>query len=385
MNYKNYIIILSLVLSYSCNKSIDTFKPGELWLDNNGVHINAHGGGFLFFNDTYYWFGEHKTEGELGNKANVGVHCYSSKDLYNWKDEGIALSVSKDATSLIVEGCIIERPKVIYNAKNKQFVMWFHHELKGKGYDAAMTGVAVSDKITGPYSYIKSVNPNSGYWPINYADSAKNKEYGTIQRWSERNSKKDFSIKLGTEEWKQVTLNGGFVNRDFERGQMARDMTLFVDDDGMAYHIHSSEENQTLHIAELTDDYLGFTGKYSRVLEGKSNEAPAIFKRNEKYYMISSGLSGWKPNAARSAIADHPLGPWSALGNPSRGTEEEVNKTFYSQSTYVLPVQGKQDFYIYMGDRWTPKNAIDGRYIWLPIEFEEGKPIIRWYDEWSIK
>ncbi len=248
-----------------------------------------------------------------------------------------------------------------------------------------MTGVAVSDKITGPYSYIKSVNPNSGYWPINYADSAKNKEYGTIQRWSERNSKKDFSIKLGTEEWKQVTLNGGFVNRDFERGQMARDMTLFVDDDGMAYHIHSSEENQTLHIAELTDDYLGFTGKYSRVLEGKSNEAPAIFKRNEKYYMISSGLSGWKPNAARSAIADHPLGPWSALGNPSRGTEEEVNKTFYSQSTYVLAVQGKQDFYIYMGDRWTPKNAIDGRYIWLPIESEEGKPIIRWYDEWSIK
>jgi hypothetical protein len=59
---------------------------------------------------------------------------------------------------------------------------------------------------------------------------------------------------------------------------MARDMTLFVGVDGKAYHIHSSENNQTLHVAELTDDYQNFTRKYTRVLEGKANEAPAIFK-----------------------------------------------------------------------------------------------------------
>ncbi len=372
MNFKNGSIILALILFASCGKSIDTFKPGQLWLDNNGVHINAHGGGFIFVNDTYYWFGEHKTEGEAGNRANVGVHCYSSKDLYNWKDEGIALSVSEDSTSLIVKGCIIERPKVIYNAKNKQFVMWFHHELKGKGYDAAMTGVAVSDKITGPYSYIKSVNPNKGIWPMNFPDSLKtlNSDLDKFKKWSK--------------EWNNEMAKGAILKRDFERGQMARDMTLFVDDDGIAYHIHSSEENTTLHIAELTDDYLDFTSKYVRALVIKNNEAPAVFKKGEKYYMISSGLSGWKPNAARSAIADHPLGPWKELGNPSRGTKEEVEKTFNSQSTYILPIQGKQDSYIFMGDRWTPENAIDGRYIWLPIEFEDDKPIIKWQDQWKI-
>lgn len=373
MHFKNFIIISSLIFFCSCSKSINTFKPGQPWLDNNGVHINAHGGGFLFFNDTYYWFGEHKTEGEAGNKANVGVHCYSSKDLYNWKDEGIAFSVSEDPTSLIIKGCIIERSKVIYNAKNKQFVMWFHHELKGKGYDAAMTGVAASDKITGPYKYLKSVNPNKGEWPLNFPDSLKS-----------RSSNID-SFKKWSEEWNKELVNGAILKRDFERGQMARDMTLFVDDDGTAYHIHSSEENLTLHIAELTEDYLDFSGKYTRVLEGKANEAPAIFKKGEKYYMFSSGLSGWKPNAARSAVADHPLGPWRDLGNPCRGTKEEVNKTFYSQSTYILPVQGKQDSFIFMGDRWTPKNAIDGSYVWLPIAFENNKPIIKWYDEWSIK
>ena len=82
----------------------NVFKPGEIWPDNNGVHINAHGGGMLQQGDTYYWFGEHKTEGEGGNVAQVGVHCYSSKDLYNWKDEGIALSVSDDESSPIVKG-----------------------------------------------------------------------------------------------------------------------------------------------------------------------------------------------------------------------------------------------------------------------------------------
>ena len=32
-------------------------------------------------------------EGDAGTRAQVGVHCYSSRDLYNWKDEGIALKV----------------------------------------------------------------------------------------------------------------------------------------------------------------------------------------------------------------------------------------------------------------------------------------------------
>ncbi|MBR8536159.1 family 43 glycosylhydrolase [Carboxylicivirga sediminis] len=367
------VLLIGIFVLCACQQASKTFMPGELWPDNNGVHINAHGGGILFHQGTYYWFGEHKIEGKAGNKAHVGVHCYSSTDLYNWQDEGIVLSVVEDTTSLIVKGCIIERPKVIYNANTKQFVMWFHHELKGMGYKAAMTGVAVSDKVNGPYTYLKSVNPNKGYWPLNFPDSLKQKEVDmdTIKQWSV--------------EWQKEVVDGVWLRRDMEKGQMARDMTLFVDDDGTAYHIHASEENSTLHIAQLSDDYLSFTGKYVRALEGKMNEAPALFKRGDKYYMISSGCTGWKPNAARSAVADHPFGPWTELGNPCLGSDDEIKTTFQSQSTYVLPVQGKDDTFIYMGDRWTPENAIDGRYIWLPIEFEHDKPVISWFDEWRLK
>lgn len=63
--------------------------------------------------------GEHKIEGEKGNYAQVGVHCYSSSDLYNWNDEGIALKVSSEPNSDIAQGCILERPKVIYNPNTK--------------------------------------------------------------------------------------------------------------------------------------------------------------------------------------------------------------------------------------------------------------------------
>ena len=57
-----------------------------------------------------------------------------------------------------------------------------------------------------------------------------------------------------------------YFTRDVEPGQMARDMTLFVDDDGKAYHIHAAEENYTLHISELTDDYTDFTDRFARII-----------------------------------------------------------------------------------------------------------------------
>src|ERR1700689_591503 len=98
-------------------QSAARFNPGEVWRDDKGVAINAHGGGILLYQGAWYWFGEHKVAGKLGNTAQVGVHVYSSRDLYNWKDEGIALAVSDDPQSEITRGCILERPKVVFNQR----------------------------------------------------------------------------------------------------------------------------------------------------------------------------------------------------------------------------------------------------------------------------
>ena len=366
---KSILILLFAFIGINAVAQQNSFKPGLIWPDNNGVHINAHGGGILDFKGTYYWFGEHKIEGRRGNSTLVGVHCYSSKDLYNWKDEGIALRITDDTTSLLQKGCVIERPKVIYNQKTKKFVMWFHHELKGKGYSAAMTGVAVSDNVTGPYTWMKSFNPNAGIWPSNYTAEQK------AMKFTEK-------LKDWSEEWKVAVKQGMFIQRDFAKGQMARDMTLYIDEDGKAYHIHASEENLTLHISELNADYTDFSGKYVTVAPAGHNEAPTLFKKDGKYYMITSGCTGWAPNAARLLVSDSVMGEWTYLGNPCHGEKSEI--TYNSQSTYILPVPGKKGEFIFMADRWVPENAIDGRYVWLPIQFDpKGIPFLEWKDEWK--
>ncbi len=350
---------------------LNSFRPGEIWPDDRGVHINAHGGGMLLYAGRYYWFGEHKTEGKAGNKAHVGVHCYSSEDLYNWKDEGIALKVSGDPESPIADGCILERPKVIHNQKTGKFVMWFHLEPKGRGYGGAMTGVAEADKVTGPYVFARAVRPLAGVWPVNVLPI--HKECPPDADWTDR-----ANLAPGEHPDSVNTLG-----RDFPHGQHSRDMTLFADDDGKAYHISSSESNSVIHIAELTDDYLDFSGRYVRAFIGDRMEAPAVFKKDGLYYFMGSECTGWRPNPAHSAVAPSIWGPWTQLGNPC--VDEGSGTTYRSQSTFIIPVAGRKDAFIYMGDRWTPDNAIDGRYVWLPVEFtDDGRFILRWRDGWDL-
>ena len=150
-------------------------------------------------------------------------------------------------------------------------------------------------------------------------------------------------------------------------------MTLFKDDDGKAYHIYSSEENLTLQIAELTDDYQGHSGKYVRLFPGGHNEAPAIFKKDGTYWMITSGCTGWAPNAARLFSAPSIWGPWTQHPNPCRG--EGSDKTFGGQSTYVLQLPGNR--YLFMADIWRPKSLMYSEYLWIPVRFdEEGMPYL---------
>jgi beta-xylosidase len=384
--YRHPVIISIAMLAFicaSCNTeppvrskqaiqdTYDCFVPGAVWEDPNGTPINAHGGGILIHGDTYYWFGEHKVAGKKGNAAHVGVRCYSSRDLYHWTDEGIALSVSHDPESDIAAGCILERPKVIHNKKTGRFVMWFHLEPKGTGYKAARSGVAVSDSVTGPYTYLRSFRPNAGVWPENLDEP--------FRTPLPENELKDDVFSGGPDERIQ---NCNVLRRDFKGGQMARDMTLFVDDDGQAYHLYASEENGTLHISLLTDDYLAPAGRYVRVFENRWMEAPAICKREGKYYMLMSGCTGWAPNAARSAVAESIWGPWKELGNPCIGNGND--STFGGQSTYIVKFNDQPDAYIALFDQWRPENAIDGRYLWLPMNFTDDGFEIHFRNQWDL-
>lgn len=273
----------------------------------------------------------------------------------------------------------MERPKVLFNQRTGKFVMWFHLELKGQGYGCARSGVAVADRPAGPFRYLGSVRPNAGLWaddlspgrrkPLNAQEQAELAQYHFTGGPTD-----------------PLPFPGDLVcRRDFAQGQMARDMTLFLDDDGQAYHIYASEENGTLQVSQLEADYLKPAGRYSRILAGGFNEAPAMFKNGGKYYLLTSGTTGWQPNACRSFSATSIFGPWTSLGNPCRGTAEQNKITFESQPTEVLPAPGHGGKFIFMADRWRPHNAVDGRYVWLPLCLDNDRPVLEWKQHWNLE
>ncbi len=352
-------------------QALDEIRPGQEWPDRKGEHINAHGGGLLFHEGKYYWYGENRPA--RGFTTEVGVEVYSSSDLMNWEDEGVALAVSDEAGHDIERGCIMERPKVVRNPKTGKFVMLFHLELKGQGYAAARVGFAESDSPVGPFRFIRSLRPNAGKWPVDFSRrdirKAKKLKESDYKEW-------------WTPEWREAIREGLLLARDVPGGQMSRDMTVYVDDDGKAYHIYSAEENLTLNIAELTDDYLDYTGRYVRVAPGGQNEAPAIFKRDGVYWMITSGCTGWAPNEARMFKATSLWGAWEQLPSPFVG--KDAKKSFHTQGTYIFKVEGTEDGFVFMADRWNPRSLKNSRHIWLPIDFEaDSTPVIRWVNSWS--
>jgi glycosyl hydrolase family 43 len=324
-------IICCCVLFFSAAaQNIKQITADKNWKDDAGNFINAHGAGVLFFNDTYYLFGEIK-KGKTRLVPNQswedyrvdagGISCYSSKDLLNWKYEGIALVPDKnDTASDININKVIERPKVIYNDRTKQFVMWMH--IDKEDYSYARAGVAVGNNPQGPYKFLRSVRPNN---------------------------------------------------------QMARDMTLFKDNDGKAYLVYASENNNTMQICLLSDDYLSPAKKFIRIFENERREAPAMFKHGGKYYLITSLCSGWDPNAALYATADSIMGEWKQQGNPCVGADSAT--TFHSQSTFVLPLANKKNELIFMADRWNKLDLEASQYLWLPLFIKDEKVEIKPADE----
>lgn len=132
---------------------IVTIKNGGFWLDTAGNRIEAHGGGFLFANDAWYWVGEDRSTGNF--KA---VNCYRSTDLSHWELRR-AIITRQTSAELNAADRIIERPKITYNASTKKYVVWLHWE--GMNYATAEAGVFTSDSIDGEYTQVRHFRPNN--------------------------------------------------------------------------------------------------------------------------------------------------------------------------------------------------------------------------------
>jgi hypothetical protein len=144
------IIVLSTVLKA---QKADTIHPVGVWADNNGKHVQAHGGGIIKVGNTYYWFGEDRSKDNHPDMRYVA--CYASKDLVHWTFRNQVIK-TKDPDSL-GKDFVLERPKVFYCKLTKKYVMYMH--IDDRHYKLARVGVAISDKVDGDYKYLKSFRP----------------------------------------------------------------------------------------------------------------------------------------------------------------------------------------------------------------------------------
>ena len=134
-----------------------------------------------------------------------GIRCYSSTDLYNWKDMGLIIEPNtQDPSSPLFPEQLIDRPHIIYNRRTKKYVCWFKIMEKHDSNSQTRTVLTADHSL----AYIIV---GTGIHPV---------------------------------------------------GMNAGDFDLVVEpSDGKAYQFFERVHSELI-CADLTDDYTGFTGYY---------------------------------------------------------------------------------------------------------------------------
>ncbi|MET1052265.1 MAG: family 43 glycosylhydrolase [Mycetocola sp.] len=344
----------------------DAIRPGKVWLDTSGVRIQAHGGSIISTSDgRFVWYGENKERTVTGGPIwHWGVRAYVSDDLINWENKGLIIPpVLDDEDSPLHPHQMMDRPHILRHPTSGKYVAWL--KVMGPGTIQSST-VLEADDVFGPYRIVAT-----GLRPL---------------------------------------------------GMNAGDFDLVVDPtDGKGYYYFERVHSELI-CADLTADFTGVTGFYSTHFPQPHpphvREAPAYFRRGAQHFLITSGTSGYLPNPSEVAVAQTYHGPWTVLGDPHPGDTSRTS--FRSQISSVFKHPGKEDLYIALADRWRPDlspeqsdqrdlfarrfsaqlshddfvaalgpaldttaNTQAADYVWLPIRFDGGIPVIEWLDAWT--
>jgi len=289
--------------------------------DQLGNAVDAHDGEIAYFGGTYYLYGTSYDCGfEWNNKTApfCGFKVYSSKDMEQWKDEGFLFNAANPLWQSRCDGktygCF--RPHVVYNKKNRNYVLWIN----------------VYDNVSG-YRVFTSKKPTGPFVEVNQPRIEVNKNMPA------------------------AGLNNG-------------DHDLFVDDDGTAYiAITDWRAKGAIVIEQLSDDYLNGTGKLSTAVTTGNTEAPGLFKRKGTYYLTYSDPNcGYCAGTGTSyKTAKSPLGPWS------EGIRISDNSCG-GQPSFVSTIKlNLETIYLYGSDLWNnaAKNEALANFYWAPLSFNE--------------
>ena len=298
----------------------------------------------------WYMYGTNLDTPGVYSTGYLDMNVYRSADLKNWQYRGNFIPVS--AGQLLGSQTFIQRPAVVYNAANNNYVMWCLGWTPGP----TTLNVNVSSSPEGPYTYVV------GYSSVN----------GVSQ--------------LG-------------------------DGTLFKDVDNSAYVIIGNS-NTTLTITKLSADYKSITATYQNYsmssVFGGPIEAPHMFLRNGVYYLLYSGVTGWQANLNGYATSSSPMGTWTVQSSPFQpfaggvaGTYTDNTISFNTQNLGAISIPGRDDgsgfgAFFYMGDAWntglppatqtSPTASMDTyTLVMLPVSFSGSAMRISWNPNWSFE
>lgn len=257
-----------------------------------------------------------------GHMTNKIINVYSSMDLYNWRFHGAAFVMNCSEIPGAKGTCYADRPKVLHDVSRGRYVLW----MKSTPWCA----VAESSSPLGPFRFVKRWLPN---------------------------------------------------------GEEAGDPTAFWDPVATrGFWVYSRKVRRVIQISEMRPNMLDLMGLNATL--DMTREAPALFFEPTvgRYYLWTSHLSGWMPNAADVYSAVNlTSGAWRSEGNPTRSPN-----SFGSQSTFILPYLGRSGRmrFIYIADRFEPyiSGPESGRYVWLPIEVGlDGALSVSWRSTWTLE
>lgn len=255
---------------------------------------------------------------DRGREYLPDVNLYRSTDLQNWQFVKKIIENGVTSPDLGTER-MIERAKLMYNEKTRRYVVWCHWE--ASDYSASEAACFSSDKIDGDYKL----------------------------------------------EWSGRPL-----------GIKSRDCNIFVNDDGKAYFVSTTSENQDVGLFRLSEDYLSVE-EHTCLLPGQRREAPVIVHVNDRYFMLSSACTGWAPNQCKLSSSTSLQEGWSTLKNIGD------DKCFRTQAAAVIEVKGsKTTTLLYVGDRWKDPTLSQSKTIIFPIAFKDSTCIFEYRDSFDI-
>jgi hypothetical protein len=145
------------------SRTVSSSKKEGYTSGEHGCSSGSQCGGLTGKTGRYYWYGEHHDSEDGRDFLKGSVVSCSTTDFINWRNEGTMLHFSNltdnEHPNLNQSDLIVERPKVIYNEKTGQYVMWMH--LDDRFNLRRLAAVAVSDYPNGPFTFVRSFLPDT--------------------------------------------------------------------------------------------------------------------------------------------------------------------------------------------------------------------------------